>query len=83
MPLRLDNPRVSVDLGDGWQELHGIRDVQLDPMYDPPDPIEGYGLGKMRGILAALEEWAPAVTPVELALLILRPHLDRERLYVG
>lgn len=83
MPLRLDNPRVSIDTGDGWHEIHGIRDMRLNPTYNPPDWIEGYGLGEMRGILATVEDWMWSVTPVEQALIILRPHLKREPLYVS
>ncbi|MGY1500825.1 hypothetical protein ACW4TU_30310 [Streptomyces sp. QTS52] len=84
MPLRLDNARVSVDTGNGWQEIHGIRDMRLNPTYNPPDWIEGYGLGEIRGLLASVAvpfDWRPALTPVHLALIILRPHLERCPLY--
>lgn len=90
MPLRLDNPRVSVDFGDGWEELAGVTRIAIDEQHQPIDGwpdvdawLEGNGTGVMRGILGVLEDWVPAVTRVELALLILRPHLDREPLYVG
>lgn len=90
MPLRLDNPRVSVDLGDSWEELAGVTRIAIDEQHQPIDGwpdvdawLKGNGTGEMRGILAALEDWTWALTRVELALLILRPHLDRERLYVG
>ncbi|WP_435252211.1 hypothetical protein [Streptomyces tendae] len=67
----MTGPRVWLDSGDGWQEIHGIRSISLD--YQPPDPIEGYGTGEIRGVLAACA--GPLPTPEEKALEILRPHL--------
>ncbi|MGW2379286.1 hypothetical protein [Streptomyces sp. NPDC001658] len=74
----MTGPRVWLDSGDGWQELHGIRDIRLDPEYDPPDWIEGYGLGEMRGVLSWLTRLP---TAEERALDILRPHLAACPLY--
>lgn len=75
--------RVYVDSDDGWQELHGISDVRLDATYDPPDWIEGYGHGEIRGVLATLVEETYVPLPIQLALMILLPDLDRCPLYVG
>lgn len=82
--------RVSIDTGNGWEELAGITRIAIDEQhqpidvgigYDPPDPvIEGYGTGEIRGVLS----WSARVlTPEERALSILRPHLARCPLYRG
>ncbi|NUP17377.1 MAG: hypothetical protein HOV73_25935 [Streptomyces sp.] len=88
----LDNPRVWLDSGDGWQELTGITriaineqhqpiDLAASPGYDPPDPVvDGYGAGEIRGLL---ELTTRVLTPEERALSILAPHLAREPLYRG
>lgn len=73
-----------VDSGDGWQELHGIRDVRLEPAYDPTEwVLEEHGLGELRGFFAAVAGFSSTIVPIELALIILRPHLARCPLYVG
>lgn len=72
----MTDPHVWIDSGDGWQELHGISNVSID--YDPPDWIEGYGTGEMRGVLSMATR---VPTPEERALSILRPHLARCPLY--
>ncbi|MFE9935882.1 hypothetical protein [Streptomyces hirsutus] len=74
----MTEPSVWIDSGDGWQELPGVTHVGIG--YDPPDWIEGYGTGEMRGLLAAWAERREP-TPVERALQILAPHLAREPLY--
>lgn len=81
MPLTpTGDTRVWLDGGDGWQELTGVTRIAIEEQHQPiedwPDPIEGYGMGKTMGLLATLEDrWF--VTPIELALMILRPHLAR------
>ncbi|WP_329547100.1 hypothetical protein OG548_25575 [Streptomyces sp. NBC_01356] len=57
---------------DGRQELHGIHSVNLGGTDD--DWIEGYGTGEMCGLLAMLVK-PQLPTPVELALIVLCPHL--------
>lgn len=80
MPLvPLGSPRVSIDPGNGWEELPGVVAVGIG--YDPPDPvIEGYGTGEIRGLL---EFTTRVLTPEERALSILAPYLAREPLYRG
>lgn len=76
--ISLGNPRVSIKVGNGGEELPGVTHVGIG--YDPPDWIDGYGTGEIRGLL---ESVARALTPEERALSILRPHLALCRLYRG
>lgn len=79
-----DPTRVYLEGADGWQELHGIRDVRVEPAGDPTEwVLEEHGLGELRGFFAAVAEFSSAIVPVELALIILRPQLARCPLYVG
>ncbi|WIC88860.1 hypothetical protein SEA_ONIONKNIGHT_54 [Streptomyces phage OnionKnight] len=85
----MTGPSVWLDNGDGWQELAGVTHIAIEEQHQPidgwPDAdawLHGNGTGEMRGLLAAVHQ-AYAATPLELALIILRPHLARCPLYVG
>ncbi len=91
--MDLTNARAWVDCGNGWEELAGVTHIAIDeqhqpidlsacPGYNPPDWIEGYGTGEVRGLLPWLRR-VHEPTPAELALAILRPYLALCPLYRG
>lgn len=81
MPLHLDNARVSVDTGDGWQELTGITRIAIDEQHQP---IDWHAVDLDVTVIGPpCSFFAPGPTPLELALITLRPHLKRCPLYVG